>query len=53
MGKLCLLKDFTQRNTVLPGDHGSVITEQVGRRMDQEIADQFAAGQKAFLKTRD
>lgn len=38
---------------ILPGDHGSVITEQVGRRMDQEIADQFAAGRKAFLKTKD
>lgn len=47
-----LLRDFLVTTDhggyveILPGDHGSFMTEKIRARIEREIADQFAAGQK-------
>ncbi len=48
-----LLRDFLVTTDhggyveIVPGDHGSFMTEKIRARLEREIADQFAAGQKA------
>jgi hypothetical protein len=48
-----LLRDFLATRDhggyaeILPGDHGSFLTGEIRERIQQEIADQFAASQKA------
>ena len=37
---------------ILPGDHGSFMTGQVRELIEKEMAEQFAAGQKAFEQTQ-
>lgn len=53
LGDFLATTDYGGYVKILPGDHGSVITEQVRDSMDHEIAKQFAASQEAALKARD
>ena len=51
-----LLRDFLKTTDhggyveILPGNHGSVITDAVRDRMEKEMADKFAENRKAFDK---
>jgi hypothetical protein len=53
LGDFLTTTDYEGYVQILPGDHGSVITDQVRERMGKEIADHFAARQKAFLNLKD
>ena len=53
-----LLRDFLATTDyggyveILPGDHGSFLTKNIRERIEKEIANQFAASQKATLPSQ-